>query len=101
MPIGGTGVHEGERGRLAAVVGHQVQRLALDPVRELAVYGAVERDQPMPGPRLQAGGQVDLPIRWAGSAAAPWGRSCAWPAALGLLHRQIVSPSWCRRRAFG
>jgi hypothetical protein len=61
MPIGGTGAHEGERGRLAAVVGHQVQRLALDPVRELAVHGAVERDQPMPGPRLQAGGQVDLP----------------------------------------
>jgi hypothetical protein len=51
----GAGAHEGDRGRLAAVVGHQVDAPAFDAVRELAVDGAVERDQPVPGASLQAG----------------------------------------------
>src|ERR671918_1286633 len=52
---GGAGAHEGERGWLTAVIGHQVHALALDAIWELLVHGAVQSHQPVPGARLQAG----------------------------------------------
>ena len=49
-PAGGQEAH---RGRLTAVIAHQMQRLALDAVRELAIDGHVQGGQPVRGRGLQ------------------------------------------------
>ena len=47
------GGQEAHRGRLTAVVAHQMQRLALDPHRELAIHRHVQGRQPVRGRGLQ------------------------------------------------
>ena len=55
--------HEGDRGRLAAVVRHQVQLVPSDPLRKLAIDGQVQGGQPA---KISAGSL--LFIRGSGNA---------------------------------
>ena len=98
-----TSPHKGHRRRLTAIITHQRQALALDPLRELAIAGPVEGQEPMRCGAAYAGMVTDtrlgIPLESADAVDPP--NSCAQdfghldapplvgPGGCGL------APRWC------